>query len=344
MNITVILCTHNRCQLLARALESIAHSVLPETTEWEVVVVDNKSSDQTHDVVAGFCNRDPNRFRYIHESQQGLSYARNTGIREARGEILAFTDDDIIVEKDWLQNLTRPLRTGKYAGAGGSILAANEFICPEWLALEGEYNLGGVLALHNPGDPAGESTRSPVGANMAYRAAALQKHGGFRTDLGRSANSLIGNEDMEIGRRMLHGGELLWYEPSAIVYHGIPENRLSKSYFLAFWYNYGRARMREVANRADVWLIPRWCFSVPFIIVNVLPARLRLWLFARDPKRRFFFKCTVWRTFGEISELPRIWLETKRSERKEKKESRELRRSNAAPENRKETGKLKDPA
>jgi GT2 family glycosyltransferase len=162
---------------------------------------------------------------------------------------------------------------------------------------------------------------------MAFRAEIFRKHGGFRTDLGRSAESMLGNEDTELGRRLLAGGERLWFEPLAIVYHGIPENRLTKSYFLGFWFNYGRAAVREHANRSNVWKIPRWCFSVPIIIFNVLPARLRLWLFARDPKRRFFFKCTVWRTFGEIFELPRIWLETKRRLKRRTSESSELRSS-----------------
>ena len=138
------------------------------------------------------------------------------------------------------------------------------------------------------------------------------------------AESMLGNEDTELGRRLLAGGERLWFEPLAIVYHGIPENRLTKSYFLGFWFNYGRAAVREHANRSNVWKIPRWCFSVPIIIFNVLPARLRLWLFARDSKRRFFCKCMVWRTFGEIFELPRIWLETKRRLKRRTSESSEL--------------------
>lgn len=318
VKISVIVCTYNRCETLTRTLESITASRLSDQIEWEVLVIDNNSKDRTREVVEDFCRRYPERFRYVHEARQGLSNARNTGIREARGEILAFTDDDIVVDGEWLQNLTRPLLTGGYAGAGGCIVAAHEFVCPDWLALEGEYNLGGVLALHNPGDQAGESKLAPVGANMAYRAQIFQKYGGFRTDLGRSANSLIGNEDMELGSRLLRGGERLWFEPSAVVYHQIAECRLSKSYFLAFWFSYGRAMMRELSNRNDVWIIPRWCFSVPRIIINVLPSRLRLWLFSRDPKRRFFFKCSVWRTWGEIVELPRLWLETKRQGGKKK--------------------------
>ncbi len=118
MNITVILCTYNRCQNLAKALDSVAASMLPESVEWEVLVVDNNSNDQTRELVEGFCHRYPGRFRYLFEPQQGKSYALNSGIRVSPSEILAFTDDDAIVEPDWLWNLTSALHDGEWAGAG----------------------------------------------------------------------------------------------------------------------------------------------------------------------------------------------------------------------------------
>src|SRR5208282_2321290 len=89
LNITVILCTYNRCQSLARALDSVAAQTFSESVEWEVLVVDNNSRDQTRDVAEDFCRRYPGRFRYLFEPRQGKSYALNAGIREARGDILA---------------------------------------------------------------------------------------------------------------------------------------------------------------------------------------------------------------------------------------------------------------
>ena len=85
MKITLILCTYNRCQTLAKALGSVAASTLPDSLKWEVVVVDNNSTDQTREVIEDFCRRHPGRFRYVFEPQQGLSHARNAGIREAQG-------------------------------------------------------------------------------------------------------------------------------------------------------------------------------------------------------------------------------------------------------------------
>ena len=87
MKITVILCTYNRCKRLAKALESVAASALPASVDWEVLVVDNNSKDETRQVIEEFCERYPARFRYVFEPRQGKSNALNTGIREARGEI-----------------------------------------------------------------------------------------------------------------------------------------------------------------------------------------------------------------------------------------------------------------
>jgi glycosyltransferase involved in cell wall biosynthesis len=102
MKITVILCTYNRCRSLAKALESVAAQTFSKSVEWEVVVVDNNSRDQTREVVAELNHRHPGRFRYLLEQRSGKSYALNAGITEARGDILAFMDDDVTVEPTWL--------------------------------------------------------------------------------------------------------------------------------------------------------------------------------------------------------------------------------------------------
>jgi glycosyltransferase involved in cell wall biosynthesis len=86
---------------------------------WEILVVDNNSKDRTREVVEDFCRRDPDHFRYVFEPQQGKSFALNSGIREARGDVVAFMDDDVTVEPTWLQNLTADLWSGQWTGAGG---------------------------------------------------------------------------------------------------------------------------------------------------------------------------------------------------------------------------------
>ncbi len=305
--ITVILCTYNRCQDLAKALESVAASCLPESVEWEVLVVDNNSNDRTADVVRDFCRRYPDRIRYLFEAKQGKSHALNTAIRQAQGDVLAFMDDDVIVERTWLQNLTLALYSGEWAGAGGRILPQQTFEAPSWLPMEGPYSMSGMLALFDLGAQACELDRPPFGTNMAFRKRIFEKYGEFRTDMGPSPGSEIRNEDTEFGRRLMAAGEHLRYEPSAVVYHAIPENRLTKRYFLTFLFDHGRASVREVGKRPDIWGIPRHYLTMIKAAAVLAPVRTLRWLIAFNQQWRFYCKGWVWTTAGEIVETYRLW-------------------------------------
>jgi glucosyl-dolichyl phosphate glucuronosyltransferase len=243
MNITVILCTYNRCQILVKALSSVALSLLPESVAWEVLVVDNNSRDRTRDVIADFCRRYPARFRYLFESRPGKSYALNSGIAEAQGDIVAFMDDDVTVDPMWLQNLTAPLFKGKWAGCGGRILPGWNCTPPRWLPDAGHRALA-PLAIFGLGLEAGRLAEPPFGTNMAFQKVALANYGGFRLDLGPRPGSEIRSEDSEFASRLLAAGEELWYEPSAIVHHPVPQDRLRKQYFLTWWFDKARADTR----------------------------------------------------------------------------------------------------
>jgi glucosyl-dolichyl phosphate glucuronosyltransferase len=306
MNITVILCTYNRCESLPLALASVAASELPTSAEWEVVVVDNNSTDATRAVVEEFSRRYPGRFRYLLESRQGLSQARNAGIREARAEILAFMDDDVVVEPTWLQNLTANLQNGEWAGAGGRILPQRTFSPPPWLSLHGPYGLGGVLALFDRGEKPGELDWVPFGTNMAFRKSMFEKYGGFRTDLGRCGNQLLSGEDTEFGKRLVRANERLRYEPSAVVYHPVPEKRLRKEYFLSWYFDFGRSLIREGGRGPDICGIPRPYFSIVKKTITSMAIFAFRWMLAVKPERRFFNKVMVWWQAGQIAEMYRL--------------------------------------
>jgi GT2 family glycosyltransferase len=307
MNTTIILCTFNRATSLSKALESVALSEVPEPVDWEVLVVDNNSSDRTRELVEEYCRRFPNRFRYMFEPRQGLSYARNAGIREARGEVLAFLDDDVTVDARWLQNLTAGLHDGKWAGAGGRILPEENFSPPYWLAMEPPYYMGGALIAHfDFGDKPGDLDCPPHGTNMAFRKNMFEKYGGFRTDLGRCGSNTMSNEDTEFGRRLMAAGERLRYEPAAIVHHPVRGDRLKKAYFLAWYFDWGRANMREIGRRPDIGGIPRCYFSVLRYGIHLIPARALAWAFTFDRHLRFYQKCLVWKAAGEIVEICRL--------------------------------------
>ena len=305
MKISVILCTYNRSASLGKALESVAASTLPSSVDWEVLVIDNNSKDQTREVVKSFCERYPNRFRYAFEPQPGKSNALNRGIREARGNVLAFTDDDVTVEPTWLQNLTSGLGTGEWSGAGGRVRPARSFEAPQWLPLEGPHNMGGILAIFDLGETPKQLDRPPIGNNMAIRKEMFEKYGCFRSDLGPRPGSEIRDEDTELGRRLLAAGERLRYEPSAVIYHDVPEKRLKKEYFLTYWFDTGRTMIRTMERRPDILGIPRLHLSLVKHALILFPAHAIKWLFNFNPRDRFYWKCWVWLIAGEVLELYR---------------------------------------
>ena len=302
MKITVILCTFNRCEILAKALESAAYLTLPPSVEWEVLVVDNNSTDRTREVVEGFCVRDARHFRYLFEARPGKSHALDAGIRAASGDVLAFIDDDVKAEPTWLQNLTEPLHDEKLAGSGGRILPDWSCPPPSWLRMKERWTLAPLAIFDNGTDP-GPLLQPPFGTNMAFRKSVFEKHGGFRTDLGPRPGSEIRNEDTEFGRRLLEAGEKLWYVPSAVVYHAVPKERIEKQYFLTWWLDKGRADTREYGVPTDT---PLFLAGIPLYLFRRLAIWTLRWLFAPIPSMRFAAKLKVWRVVGVMSECRRL--------------------------------------
>jgi glycosyltransferase involved in cell wall biosynthesis len=299
MKISVILCTYNRCESLAKALGSAAGLTLPESTDWQVLVVDNNSTDQTREVAEDFCRRHPGRFRYVFEPRPGKSYALESGLREASGDVLAFMDDDVTVEPMWLENLTSPLLDGKWAGTGGRILPNWTCAAPPWLDLKEKWALA-PLALFDLGPDAGPLTEAPFGTNMAFQKRMFEKYGGFRTDLGPQPGSEIRNEDSEFGRRLLQAGERFWYEPSAIVYHSVPQKRIQKRYFLTWWFDKGRADARERGIPADTM---GFIAGIPLYLFRRIAVWTFRWMVTPIPTARFACKLKVWVVAGAIKEF-----------------------------------------
>lgn len=303
MKISLILCTYNRCEMLSRALDSVLACQLPDSFQWELLVVDNNSSDRTREIVESYSSRFRDRIRYIFEARQGKSNALNRGVLEARGEILAFMDDDVQVDPQWLYKISAPLQDGSWAGVGGRIIPPKDFSPPSWLPVEGPFSLGGILAFFDLGESPHELMEPPFGTNMAFRKETFAKHGGFRVDLGPCPGTEIRGEDTEFGRRILRAGERLWYEPAAIVRHAVPENRLEKKYFLRFLYDHGRALIREKGENAPVGIFRPHHLTLLRIALRRSPRRILEWLFALDEQERFSCKCMVWMTFGQMAEI-----------------------------------------
>jgi glucosyl-dolichyl phosphate glucuronosyltransferase len=331
MKISVVVCTYNRCEKLATTLQSIAESKMQDSDEWEILVVDNNSKDRTHELIDDFSRRYPNRFRYIFEPRQGKSFALNTAISAARGEALAFVDDDVMVVPEWLQNLIEPLRGGRWAGVGGRILPAEKVAFPRWMRFEGDDGLGGVIAAYfDEGDEPLVLHRPPYGANMAVRKEMFERFGGYRLDIGPSPNKLVPRpgEDTEFGRRLMRAGQLFVYEPLAVVYHPVQTERIRKDYILGWWFDYGRGELRERGNGEPILGIPRHYVRVPRNLLFHLPKLAIRWLLTLNPRRRFWNKCQVWSNAGRIAESFQLYREHK--ELQLSQETQELKSSAGA--------------
>lgn len=301
MNATVVVATYNRASALRLMLESLERQRVPRGFTWDVIVVDNNSTDGTRTIVESFVAMNPERIRYLLERRQGKTFALNTGLAAARGDVIAFTDDDVILDPHWLGRLVHAVRAHGCACAGGRILPVWSRPRPAWIEMEGPYRLGSVVVSMDLGDaPCWFDTTDtlPLGANMAITAAALKRVGLFRTDLGPAAGSEIRGEDSDICRRLIAAGERLLYVPNATVFHPVDERRLHRRYFRRYYFDQGRAITREEGLPADAV-----CYAnVPRYLIRPAIRRGLQWLQCFDRKRRFYYQLQFWYALGRIVE------------------------------------------
>jgi len=301
--ISVIVCTYNRCEILKLTLESFRLQQDAQDVPWEIVVVDNNSKDRTAEVVAAFAGRIPVPVRYVFEPKQGLSHARNTGINEAKGDILAFTDDDVLVDKRWIAEIAKTFALRGCSGAGGKVGVDWPCSPPSWWVSSGPYRiLPGVLARYDWGDQekeCGGDVLPPFGANMIFRKSMFERYGGFKTEIGRIGKKLLSGEDTEFGYRLMANKECLIYAPNIVVSHPVDMNRLSKKYVARWYFGMGLSYpyIHPLSDSTARFLCaPRWLYRQELVL-------LWKWLVAivtRQSQAEFFFKLQLCNIAGKI--------------------------------------------
>ena len=237
VDISVIICTYNRAGSLRNALGSLRALEIPAGLGWEVLVVDNNSSDSTREAVREFEQALP--VRYLFEGRPGKSHALNTAIREARGRYLAYTDDDALVGPDWMRTIFETFEAGSWDGIAGKTLLRSERKMPRWLKKE----LWGFLACMDYGDEPFRMEDPQVtfiGVNMALRRSVFERLDGFDPRLGPKGDALTKGEEADLFQRMLQAGMSVVYQPAAVVHHVVAPERLGKRYFRGVHYESGR--------------------------------------------------------------------------------------------------------
>lgn len=236
---SIILCTYNRDKYIYNVLKSIAENDFPRE-DFEIVLVNNNSTDNTESECQRFQQDFPDiRFNYCIELNQGLSYARNRGIQESKGDILVYVDDDALVNKEYLQTYVNFFeKNPDIATAGGPIVPQYETEEPEWMS---HYTRQLVTGQLDWGTKEREFPKNafPGGGNAAYRKTVFDKIGLFNVELGRKGNSLIGAEEKDLFDKMTTIGIRFFYLPTAILYHIIPEKKLTQDYFDRLTYSIG---------------------------------------------------------------------------------------------------------
>lgn len=224
IDFSIIIPTRNRSKTLSHALQSIAEMTAPEGIEYEILVIDNDSTDDTASEVKSKAIED-SRIRYFFEKRIGASYSRNVGVNEAQGDILLFIDDDVIVEKNWLTAYWRFFENKDIQVAHGRILPRNESgkpapgLDPRSPDIRPFFNAPSTIVFLNDLDP----------RNMAARREIFEFYGSFCVYLGSGTKAGLG-EGIELANRLRFVGVKIYYQPEAIVYHAVEENMTTSEY------------------------------------------------------------------------------------------------------------------
>ncbi len=301
MDASIIVCTYNRADSLKETLEALQKQKISSGITWEVLVVDNNSSDHTRETVKGVQSEWP-ELRYTSEPQQGLSHARNHGIESANGEVLLFTDDDVLPEPEWLQTTIAGMEKYQADACGGYIAPIWESPPPPWLT-ERFYGFLAVRTDRSDDYSIDKPGLAPFGANMAVKKAVFERVGVFDTNRGRKGKVLASGEDGELFQRILAANLKAVFLGSSRVHHKVESFRLSKKYMRNWRFQTSSNIAQSVGVKGT-----RRIFNTPlYIFPQLLRAILRmLWAKLSAPQDEAFNReIIVCHFFGLIQGLYR---------------------------------------
>jgi glycosyltransferase involved in cell wall biosynthesis len=301
MRFTVLICTHNRARLLAQTLAAVAAQRY--AAPWEILVVDNGSTDDTSQVVADAAAQHRVPIRYAREDRSGKSAALNTGIAQAAGDFIAFTDDDACPHPDWLEQLERGFTEFHADWLFGPVRPVWPDNPPNWFC----DDLNGNFALLDYGPrPLTVESRAQVffGVNCAVHRHALARSGPFREDLGVfGVGGVGGGEDIEMFERALSQGLKIVYTPHAVVGHVIGPERLTKRFHRnKTWISrrtYYRLVQRDSGQVPSIFGVPRYHFVLALKDLFLYAANIC----RMQPGKAFFHELRLIRFGGLLSEV-----------------------------------------
>lgn len=273
IRLSLVIATYNRAEQLMVTLGSVAMQSA-EATTWECIVVDNNSADDTRQRVEAFKKKYSDlNIRYVYEQNQGLSHARNAGIKASRGDIVAFIDDDERIVEEFISAYIDLFNQHPDAmAAGGEIIAEYPTGRPRWMSRYTERPIANPMSFGNNVRlfPSG---RIPGGGNMAMRRRLFDCIGEFNTSLGRTGKRLLGGEESDLFERIAKHGHKVYYAPRAVMYHIIPQEKLTRDYFTRLATNTGvsqrtRAELNNATLRLYIGEAMKWVATLLLCLVH----------------------------------------------------------------------------
>jgi glycosyltransferase involved in cell wall biosynthesis len=290
--VSLIICTCNRPQTLGDTLKSILAQKLDGSFDLEVVVVDNSPDGKMKTALDPFQASFKGALKYFHEPTKGKSHALNCGVKNAKGEIVAFTDDDVIADEVWLSTMVGCLNKEGCDGVGGRVMPIFPQTTPSWIKDNPVKIAGGVVIYDlGEGEFCYDLKYDPfIGANFAFKKEVFQSCGLFRTDLGPGMPAM--GEDTELVERLVEKGKVLYYCGKALIRHPVDLDRIGLAPTAKWHICLGRfAARREIEKKEKIAV---YWFGVPrYIWKGIIADGCSCVFFAFD-RLKFF---NAWRAF-----------------------------------------------
>lgn len=233
LKLSIIVCTYNRCEILKYCLDSLEKQSADKPL-YEVIVVDNNSTDYTRQVVEEYCSRNSN-FRYVFESNQGLSHARNRGAKESKVDWICYLDDDSYIGENFFAEIFKTIETQKFDIFGGVYLPWYKYRKPKWFKDEYASNL------KKRSDKGFLSDSEFVdGGIMILKRSVLKESGGFVADLGMKGGQIGYGEETELQIRLRKSGKTRGFNSNILIYHLVPRYKMKVLWFLKSNYKCGK--------------------------------------------------------------------------------------------------------
>ncbi len=300
MDISIVICTHNRAELLGKVLDVLSRAVFPSNLAIEILVIANACQDATPQILEQratlFCNLGKPALRWLEEPMPGKSMALNLAIRESQAETLCFIDDDQYVDAEFVQALATSLACHpEYEMFCGWMMPDWDGSEPKWVYELGQYYIGiRPFPEYDLGSQPLEilpSNKLPSGGNITVRRSVFFRVGGFSTDLGPHGHNLMGGEDIDFVTRALHAGARILYDPAIRQKHAVEADRMGTLYMMR------KSYLRSLSNVMMNTDLPRGVR--PYMGWKVVQYFILAILSIRNT-RRFYYLIRLAAAFGEL--------------------------------------------